>query len=116
MEDDDIKDHFSQFGKIVNVEQMRWGDTGKKRGFGFVEFDDYDSVDKLVLVSRHEVRGRRLEVKKAMSKLEMSMVKRSKQEDFRGSVSNSRGERRRGDREMGRDENMGNMGMNSMGR
>ena len=37
MEDDDIKDYFTQFGQIMNVEQLKWNDTGKKRGFGFVE-------------------------------------------------------------------------------
>ena len=37
MEDDDIRDYFIQFGAIMNVEQLKWNDTGKKRGFGFVE-------------------------------------------------------------------------------
>jgi len=77
MEDDDIRDHFEQYGRVTNIEQMRWNDTGKKRGFGFVEFDDYDAVDKVVLVGRHVIKTRRLEVKKALSKQEMGMLRKS---------------------------------------
>ena len=35
--DDDLRDYFSQFGEVESVEQLKWNDTGKKRGFGFVE-------------------------------------------------------------------------------
>ena len=108
MEDDDIRDHFSQYGKITNIEQLRWNDTGKKRGFGFVEFDDYDAVDKVVLVNRHVVKSRRLEVKKALSKQEMNMVRKSKHEDVWGGNNmgggggrGGRGDDMRGGRGMG---------------
>ena len=37
---------FSQFGGVVNVTIPTEKETQKKRAFGFVEFDDYDSVDK----------------------------------------------------------------------
>ena len=56
MEDDDIRGHFEEFGKVQTVEQLKWNDTGKKRGFGFVEFDDYDAVDKVVLIGKHTIK------------------------------------------------------------
>merc|ERR1719510_2951356 len=31
MEDEDIREHFSQFGRVVQVDQLKWNDTGKKR-------------------------------------------------------------------------------------
>ena len=47
--DEDLQGYFGQFGDVANVEQMTDKSTGRKRGFGFVEFDDYDAVDKLML-------------------------------------------------------------------
>jgi len=94
MNEEDLRKHFAQFGKVVNVEQMRWSDTGKKRGFGFVEFDDYDAVDKVVLINRHIVKKKRLEVKKALSKFEMSMIRKINKEDVLGGVGSSRGVQR----------------------
>ena len=113
MKDNDIREYFSKFGKVVNVEQMRWSDTGRKRGFGFVEFDDYDAVDKVVLVSSHVVKRRKLEVKKALSKFEMDMVRRSTEEDVSGGGGERDMDYNRSDRGMG---DVGNMGMNYMDR
>lgn len=70
--DADVKDYFSKFGNVLNVEQMRERESGKHRGFGFVEFDDYDAVDKIVLQSSHQFQGRRLDIKKAVSREEIS--------------------------------------------
>lgn len=48
MEDEDLRTYFTQFGNVIEVTRLTEKDTGKKRGFGFVEFDDYDPVDKCI--------------------------------------------------------------------
>ena len=56
MEDDDLRTYFTQFGNVIEVTRLTEKDTGKKRGFGFVEFDDYDPVDKCIQkVSRYSL-------------------------------------------------------------
>uniref|UniRef100_A0A0K2TCT3 Heterogeneous nuclear ribonucleoprotein A3 [Bos mutus] n=1 Tax=Lepeophtheirus salmonis TaxID=72036 RepID=A0A0K2TCT3_LEPSM len=72
IEDEDLKDYFSKFGNVVNVEQMREKPTNRKRGFGFVEFDDYDPVDKIVLIGKHYLNDWRIDVKKAISRSDLN--------------------------------------------
>merc|ERR1719273_2881639 len=71
--DENLKEYFGEFGKVVQVEQMTDKATGRKRGFGFIEFDDYDPVDKLMIRgSHHMVNGYKIDVKKAISKNDMN--------------------------------------------
>ncbi|KAH9490551.1 Heteroproteinous nuclear ribonucleoprotein 87F [Bulinus truncatus] len=75
MKDDTTEEHirevFSPFGAIESVDIVTDKNTGKVRGFAFVTFEDYDSVDKAVLKKRHDLNGRKVEVKKAVSKDQM---------------------------------------------
>lgn len=66
--EDHIRDVFGEFGQIKSVDIVKDKLTGKARGFCFVEFDDYDPVDKAVLKKRHDLNGKKVEVKKAVSK------------------------------------------------
>jgi len=74
MEDDDLRTYFTQFGNVIEVTRLTEKDTGKKRGFGFVEFDDYDPVDKCIQKGNHSISGRRVDVKKAISKQEINSM------------------------------------------
>ena len=44
-----MQEYFGQFGNLLSVTRMTEKETGKRRGFGFVEYDDYDSVDRVIL-------------------------------------------------------------------
>ncbi|KAF6206794.1 hypothetical protein GE061_018030 [Apolygus lucorum] len=70
--EEELKSYFSEFGGVASVAIIMDRDTGKKRGFGFVEFDDYDTVDKVCLQGgSHTINGKRIDVKKAIGKNEM---------------------------------------------
>lgn len=44
-----LRDYFEKYGKISAIEIVTDGQSGKKRGFGFITFEDHDPVDKIVL-------------------------------------------------------------------
>ncbi|KAM6977288.1 heterogeneous nuclear ribonucleoprotein A0a [Aplochiton taeniatus] len=71
IEDEHLNEYFSQYGVIEKAEVITDKETGKKRGFGFVYFEDNDSADKAVLLKYHTINGHKVEVKKALTKQEM---------------------------------------------
>uniref|UniRef100_A0A8C8VXU6 RRM domain-containing protein n=1 Tax=Peromyscus maniculatus bairdii TaxID=230844 RepID=A0A8C8VXU6_PERMB len=70
-EEYNLRDYFERYGKIETIEVMEDRQSGKKRGFTFVTFDDHDTVDKIVVQKYHTINGHNCEVKKALSKQEM---------------------------------------------
>ncbi|KAK4814686.1 hypothetical protein QYF61_025512 [Mycteria americana] len=64
----DLVQHFSQFGPVEKAEIIADKQSGKKRGFGFVYFQNHDAADKAAVVKFHPIQGHRVEVKKAVPK------------------------------------------------
>ncbi|KAK8737144.1 hypothetical protein OTU49_004814 [Cherax quadricarinatus] len=78
VDDDDLRETFSQFGEVVSVSIPTEKESQKKRGFAFVEFEDYDAVDKACLHKNIQMKGKRVDVKKALSKNEIQMQQRGR--------------------------------------
>ncbi|XP_068123268.1 heterogeneous nuclear ribonucleoprotein A1 [Hyperolius riggenbachi] len=81
-EEHHLRDYFERYGKIEVIEIMTDRANGKKRGFAFVTFEDHDSVDKIVIQKYHSINDHNCEVRKALSKQEMSTA--SSQRGARG--------------------------------
>ncbi|EDO02743.1 hypothetical protein SS1G_05220 [Sclerotinia sclerotiorum 1980 UF-70] len=60
----DFKEYFMQFGRVVDATLMMDKDTGRPRGFGFVTFDSEAAVEAC-LEGPLEIHGKPIEVKKA---------------------------------------------------
>ncbi|KAL4826611.1 hypothetical protein H8958_006352 [Nasalis larvatus] len=64
-EEHHLRDYFEEYGKIDTIEIITDRQSGKKRGFGFVTFDDHDPVDKIVLQKYHTINGHNAEATSA---------------------------------------------------
>ena len=87
--ENDIRSAFEKFGTVESVAIITDRDTGRSKGFGFVEMNDEDATKAIAALSGSEVDGRALTVNEARP-----MVKR----DFGGGGSRGGGGGGRRDR------------------
>lgn len=68
--EEDLTEYFSKFGKVV--ERLIKVDikTKRSRGFGFIGFKSPESVDRVLEIKEHRIKGRKIDCKKAMTKEE----------------------------------------------
>jgi len=66
--EEDIRDHFSAFGEVISVNLITDRETGRLRGFGFVEMDDAGATAAIQNLDGKELGGRSLKVNEAQDK------------------------------------------------
>lgn len=67
--EDELKEHFGSYGKVVEHQIMLDHSTGRSRGFGFVTFESEEVVDKIISEGKmHDLGGKQVEIKKAEPK------------------------------------------------
>lgn len=58
---DELKEHFSSYGEVIEHQIMLDHSTRRSRGFGFVTFKDEEAVDKIISEGRmHDLAGKQV--------------------------------------------------------
>lgn len=65
MTEDDLRDLFAQHGEVVSANVITDRNTGRARGFGFVEMNDDDAQTAMSALNETEVMGRKIIVNQA---------------------------------------------------
>ncbi len=69
LEENDIRETFEEYGEVSSVKLVLDKETGKKKGFGFVEMPDDEQAQKAIDdLNGLEIYGRAIAVAKAESK------------------------------------------------
>lgn len=63
--EDDLQQHFSQFGEIARVQLIKDRDTGQSKGFAFVEMASEDGAEKALQEDGTDFMGRKIRVSEA---------------------------------------------------
>ena len=67
--EDDLRQAFSQFGEVTDVAIVTDRETGRSRGFGFVEIPDSSAAQKAIEgVNDTDIAGRQVKVNEARPK------------------------------------------------
>jgi RNA recognition motif-containing protein len=66
--EDDIRNLFSQYGEVLSVKFINDRETGRFRGFGFVEMDENAAREAVQALNGKEVGGRALKVNEAQER------------------------------------------------
>lgn len=61
-DEDSLKQAFSRFGQVINATVIRDRDTGRSRGFGFVEFSTAEQARSAIELNEAELDGRIIKV------------------------------------------------------
>ncbi|HZW64424.1 MAG: RNA recognition motif domain-containing protein [Ginsengibacter sp.] len=78
MTDDDLSNLFSQYGTVSSAKILKEKNTGRSKGFGFVEMEDEEAAKTAIAtLNESEVQGRKLIVNESQPRPEGSGYKKS---------------------------------------
>lgn len=63
--EDEVRELFSQFGKVHSVKLISDRESGRPKGFGFVEMDDSDALKAIEALNEKDFKGRNMRVNEA---------------------------------------------------
>ena len=63
-----VESLFSPYGEVLSVKLVSDRETGRARGFGFVEMEDADAINAIAALDGKEFEGRALRINKAEPK------------------------------------------------
>jgi RNA recognition motif-containing protein len=66
--EDELRNVFGQYGEVLSVKFINDRETGRFRGFGFVEMNDSDALEAIQALNGKEVGGRALKVNEAQER------------------------------------------------
>ena len=65
MNEGELSDLFAQYGEVISASVITDRETGRPRGFAFVEMNDGDGTKAIEALHDQEIGGRRLNVNQA---------------------------------------------------
>ncbi|MDD2967858.1 MAG: RNA-binding protein [Desulfovibrionaceae bacterium] len=72
----DVRDLFSQYGEVTSVNLITDRETGRARGFGFVEIADADAPKAIEALDNYSYNGRNLKVNESKPREERPRTSR----------------------------------------
>ena len=58
VDEEEFREFFSQFGKVMDATLMTDRETGRPRGFGFITFEDSKGVEEALLQPNLAIKGK----------------------------------------------------------
>ena len=66
VDDKELDELFSQYGEVSSAKVIKYKDSNRSKGFGFVEMDDKNAAEEAIqYLNGKEVKGRELRVNEA---------------------------------------------------
>ncbi|MEO9022452.1 MAG: RNA-binding protein [Ginsengibacter sp.] len=92
MTDDDLSNLFTQYGTVTSAKILKEKNTGRSKGFGFVEMEDEEAAKTAIAtLNESEVQGRKLIVNESQPRPEGSGYKKSSGGGYGGGRSSGGG-------------------------